>query len=146
MQTMTCLYPTTALEDWVTELEARLRIYHPEQIKIDQIAHTFCIFIHHKPLLAFYEVVGRYRGITIDSRMSTDKQKEMFFHELCQILRHTGRQTMMPAAFRELQEWDARNFVRYAAIPHHMLKYIDLNNEHIIDQMVRLFKVTPELC
>jgi hypothetical protein len=95
---------------------------------------------------AFHEVVGRYRGITIDTRESIEVQREMFFHELCHILRHCGVQSMMPAAFREMQERDARHFTRYAAIPYHMIKFIDIEDPYVIDQMVDKFKVTPELC
>jgi hypothetical protein len=139
-------YYTTALEDWVTAFYKRLRILHPKQLKIETIARAHEIFIHRKPELAFYEVVGRYRGITIDSLESPTVQREMFFHELCHILRHTGKQSMMAEAFRELQEWDARRFTLYAAIPHHMLKFIDFEDPYLIDQMESLFKVTPELC
>lgn len=53
---------------------------------------------------------------------------------------------MMPEAFRQLQEWDSRNFVRYAAIPHHMLKFVDLDDPYAVDIMTSMFKVTPELC
>lgn len=139
-------YHTTALEDWVSNLYIRLRITHPKQIDIKYIARIYTIFVKRKPIPAFHEVLGRYRGITLDSRESKEIQKEMFFHEWSHILRHSGNQTMMPAAFRELQEWDARHFTRYAAIPSHMLRFIDLQDEYVIDQMVSLFKVSPELC
>lgn len=140
------IYYTTSLEDWVTNLYIRLKINHPKQIKIEYIAKVYSIFVKRKPLPAFYEVIGRYRGITLDSREPMEVQKEMFFHEWCHILRHTGTQSMMPKAFRELQEWDARHFTLYAAIPYHMLKFIDFQEEHIVEQMASLFKVTPELC
>lgn len=61
-------------------------------------------------------------------------------------MRHSGIQSMMPEAFRELQEFDARNFVRYAAIPYHMLQYINFEAPFVVKHMVDVFKVTPELC
>jgi hypothetical protein len=140
------IYLTSALEDWITNFYIRLKILHPKQIKIEHIARMNDIYIHRKPLPAFHEVVGRYRGITIDTRESIEVQREMFFHELCHILRHCGVQSMMPAAFREMQERDARHFTRYAAIPYHMIKFIDIEDPYVIDQMVDKFKVTPELC
>jgi hypothetical protein len=140
------IYYTTALEDWVTRFYTNLKIFHPRQIKIEYIARANEIFLHRKPRPAFYEVIGRYRGITIDSREDTTVQREMFFHELSHLLRHSGVQSMMPAAFRELQERDARHFTKYASIPFHMLKFIDFNDEYVIDQMAGLFKVTPDLC
>jgi hypothetical protein len=140
------IYLTSALEDWVTSFYMQLRILYPRQIKIEHIARMNDIFIHDKPIPAFHEVIGRYRGITLDKRESIEVQREMFFHELCHILRHCGVQSMMPAAFREMQERDARHFTRYAAIPYHMIKFIDLDDPYVIDQMVDKFKVTPELC
>jgi predicted kinase len=139
-------YRTTSLEDWVTNLYKRLGILQPNQLKIEYLARLFGIFIKKNPMPSFYIVNGRYKAINIDSRVSEDIQKEMFFHELCHILRHVGIQSKMPLSFRDFQEWDAKNFTRYAAIPHHMIKYIDLDNYYVIDQMVGLFKVTPELC
>jgi hypothetical protein len=140
------IYLTSALEDWVTSFYMQLRILYPRQIKNEHIARMNDIFIHDKPIPAFHEVIGRYRGITLDKRESIEVQREMFFHELCHILRHCGVQSMMPAAFREMQERDARHFTRYAAIPYHMIKFIDLDDPYVIDQMVDKFKVTPELC
>ena len=140
------VYPATALEDWVINFYIRLGIYHPDQINEEYIARNHRIFLHKKPQPSNFQVVGRYQGITIDSRESVETQRESFFHELCHILRHYGIQSMMPNAFRELQERDARHFTLYAAIPYHMLKFIDFNDPYVIDQMVSLFKVTPELC
>jgi Zn-dependent peptidase ImmA (M78 family) len=139
-------YYTTALEDWVTNFYKRNKILHPRQITIEYISKIYEITLNKKPIPAFNIVNGRFRGITIDSRKNIHTQREIFFHEFCHILRHTGIQTMMPAAFRELQEWDARRFTLYAAIPHHMFKYIDFDDPFVIDQTASLFKITPELC
>ncbi|MFE4522149.1 ImmA/IrrE family metallo-endopeptidase [Cytobacillus firmus] len=139
-------YPTTALEDWITDFYFRLGIVRPEDISEDVITRKCEIYIHRKPRSSFYEIVGRYRGITVDSRALKTIQREMFFHELCHILRHAGNQLMMPKAFKELQERDSYHFTRYAAIPHHMIQFIDLEDPYVIDQMTSLFKVTPELC
>lgn len=138
-------YHTTTLEDWVTNFYKRLHIMHPKQIKEDEIAQKLYIFIHRKPLPSSFQVIGRYQGITVDSRASIQEQKEMFFHELCHILRHAGRQGRMPAAFRDLQEWDARNFVRYAAIPHHHLRYINFDQVNLSEHIADLFDVSVQL-
>lgn len=92
-----------------------------------------------------YEL-GRFRSITIDKRLPSNVQREHFYHELCHILRHAGRQIMMPEAFRELQEWDARNFTRYAALPLHMITKYDYKQPEIVEVLSEQFKVTPELC
>lgn len=49
-----------------------------------------------------YEI-GRFKSIAIYKMLSSLIQREHFYHELCHILRHSRRQIMMPAAFRELQ-------------------------------------------
>ena len=139
-------YYTTTLEDWVTNLYRRLRIFYPSQIDPSYIARRMDIFLQEKPFPSSCQVIGRFRCIIVDSRLTIEEKREAFFHELCHVLRHAGLQSMMPAAFRELQERDANHFTKYAAIPFHMLKFIDWNEPYIIDQMVNMFKVTPELC
>lgn len=139
-------YRTTALEDWVSNLYIRLKVIHPRQINEEYLARIYGIFINRSNLPSYHKVIGNFRAIYIDNRKSKEEQREIFFHEFCHILRHYGIQSMMPAAFRELQEWDARHFTKYAAIPSHMLKFIDFNDDYVIDQMASLFKVTPELC
>ncbi|AMQ19630.1 ImmA/IrrE family metallo-endopeptidase [Geobacillus sp. JS12] len=139
-------YYTTALEDWVTNLYQRLGLFRPSQIDPVYIARRMNIFLREKPFPSSHQVVGRFRCIVIDSRLSLEEKREAFFHELCHVLRHAGVQSMLPEAFRELQEWDANHFTKYAAIPFHMLKFIDWNEPHIIEHMVNMFKVTPELC
>jgi len=146
LNTHTIYYQTTALEDWVTNFYLKLNIYTPQDINENYIASELGIFLHRKKMAPFFQIVGRYCGITIDIRDSQVKQREVFFHELCHVLRHSGNQGKMNKAFRELQEWDTKNFTIYAAIPHHMISYIPLNDENVIDQMVNIFRVTPELC
>lgn len=138
-------YQTTALEDWVTAFYKKLNILHPSEIDIEVIARYYCVFIHRKPRCPSHEILGRYRGIVIDSREDVTIQKEMFFHELCHILRHCGVQSMMPEAFRQLQEWDATHFVKYACIPHHMIKYIPFDEPFLVEETARLFNVSYEL-
>lgn len=139
-------YQTTALEDWVTNFYLKLNILTPQDINEDFIAREQRIFLHRKKMAPFFQTVGSYCGITIDIREPKNKQREIFFHELCHVLRHSGNQGIMNKAFRDLQEWDTKHFTKYAAIPHHMIHYIPLNEENVIDQMVNIFKVTPELC
>lgn len=139
-------YYTTALEDWVTNFYTRLNIFYPYQIDPSFIARKMNIFLREKPLPSTHQVVGRFRCIVVDSRLSKEERREAFFHELCHILRHVGVQSMMAEAFRELQERDARLFTKYAAIPYHMLQFINWNDLYIVEQMASMFKVTSSLC
>ncbi len=62
-------YYTTNLEDWVTRLYVSSKVFHPTQINKEDIARKLGIFLHKKPLPSYFEVVGRYRGITMDSKL-----------------------------------------------------------------------------
>lgn len=141
-------YVTTHLEDWVTNMYKRLNITKPKEINPVIIARYFSIYIkqHHYP--SRYDVNGRFRAITLDSRSTPKEKYEQFFHELCHILRHCGHQTMLPNAFRELQEYDANNFMMYAAVPHHMLHFIDFDKPTplLLKEMSDMFRVTESLC
>lgn len=111
------------------------------------IASALDIFLFRKELPPFAYEDGRFKSITIDCRNSLEEQREQFYHELCHILRHAVYQNeMMPAAFRELQEWDARHFVRYAAIPYHMLSFINFSEPDFLQTTAIQFGVTPTLC
>lgn len=140
-------YQPSPLEEAVSILYQRMSIYRPEDIQEKYIAKYFRIYIYKKPVKTIAYENGRFQSITIDDRLPEEKQREHFFHELCHILRHYGWQyTLMPKAFKDLQEWDARRFTTYAAIPYHMLKHVDLDAPDAIEQMVNIFNVTPELC
>jgi Zn-dependent peptidase ImmA (M78 family) len=139
-------YQTTELEDWVSNMYKKIGITNPSLINEEKISRYFQIFLKRKPMHSSYHIIGRYRDIVIDEREPLEKHREIFFHELCHILRHAGIQSMMPTAFRELQEWDAHHFTQYAAIPYHMIRYIPINDRDVIKQMSDMFCVSPELC
>lgn len=138
-------YTTTSLEDYIQTIYTKMQIKTARDINITRIARHHSIFIHYKQLPSRYDVFHRYRAINLDARISPDKQREDFFHELCHILRHVGRQSMMPEAFRELQEWDAKRFTMHAALPYFMLKNYDLDNPTLIPDLASEFKVTEKL-
>jgi Zn-dependent peptidase ImmA (M78 family) len=139
-------YHPTALESWVSRFYRNLNIYTPEDLNEETIAYALDIYLSRKDISSFSYEEGKFKSITIDRRASPEEQREQFYHELCHILRHAGRQSMMPKAFRELQEWDARHFVRYAAIPYHMLRFVDFNDPDFLLTMAKRFGVTTALC
>jgi Zn-dependent peptidase ImmA (M78 family) len=139
-------YVTTALEDWVSNWYIRNSILKPRDINLTHISLKYGIYLHLKEMPARYDICGRYKAIVLDKRTTCQEQREQFFHELCHILRHTGHQSMMPEAFRQLQEWDAKHFTKYAALPHHMLRSYDLSDPNIISILSEDFKVTEQLC
>lgn len=144
---MSLIYFPTPLESWITEKYKRMRILTPNDLSEERIAWIYNIFYFKKPIPSTSYENGNFKSITVDSRIVPPLQREQFYHEWCHILRHAGHQMkIMPAAFKELQEFDARNFTRYAAIPYHMLHEYDLNDPNIIDHWQKDFKVSEELC
>lgn len=85
--------------------------------------------------------------ICIDSRLSKQKAREVFAHELCHSLFHVGNQLNMHELFREYQEFKAENFAMHFCIPTFMLlnmelpQYISEAVEFVADE----FGVTNEL-
>ncbi|UOY92869.1 ImmA/IrrE family metallo-endopeptidase [Ectobacillus sp. JY-23] len=140
-------FPTTPLEDWITAFYKRIGVKQPKDLNIDYIADQ-CNVLLLRERTESYRIDNDFiQIIVLDERLSPQKQREVFFHELCHMLRHYGNQGIMPESFRQLQEWDAVRFTKCAAIPIHMLQYIRLeNNRDIIADMSEMFKVTPRLC
>ncbi|MGI8314902.1 ImmA/IrrE family metallo-endopeptidase [Halobacillus mangrovi] len=138
-------YTTTVLEDWVSNWYMKHKFQFPMDLKLRKIAMKYEIFIHYKPFESRYVRYGRYREILLNSTLDIVTQREEFFHELCHAIRHVGKQTMMPEAFRELQERDARHFTLYAALPYHMIKRYDLNDPELLDRWAYDFKASYKL-
>ncbi|BDG48665.1 MULTISPECIES: hypothetical protein [Parageobacillus] len=72
-------YYTTALEGWVTRFYTRLKIFRPEDINPLIISRKLSIFLHERPSPSTHQVVGRFRFIAIDSRLSQEEKREAFF-------------------------------------------------------------------
>lgn len=122
-------------------------IYQPEDIEERKIARLLGIHLTYSERRSFARDEGKFKLININENLDTKVQREIFYHELCHILRHAGYQyKTMPDTFRELQEWDASHFTRYAAIPFHMFKFIDFKSHTVIQDMSKTFKVSEEIC
>ncbi|WP_208592312.1 ImmA/IrrE family metallo-endopeptidase [Gracilibacillus suaedae] len=138
---MSYTYKPFDLEKWIANHYLKKGITTPSQMDIHKIARSFEIQLGFREKRSYSFTYGRSKIISIDSRLTTEEQHEQFFHELCHILRHCGSQLIMPKAFRDLQEWDAKRFTLYAAIPFHMLKLFDLKSEYIVNEMAEAFNL-----
>lgn len=144
---MSYIYKPFPLDSWVSKLYKRIGIYTPNEINEKAIARAFRIYLTYTEKRSYSAQNGNFKLINININLSKEKQREVFFHELCHILRHEGYQyKMMPTAFRELQEWDAAHFTRYAAVPFHMLGHVNWSSPTLIEDMSKTFKVSEELC
>ncbi|MFQ3546107.1 ImmA/IrrE family metallo-endopeptidase [Halobacillus rhizosphaerae] len=139
-------YNTTALEDWISSWYISRNFQYPADLNIKFIAMRYDIFIDYKPVESSYIRFGMYKEIVLNSTLRNVTQREHFFHELCQAVRHVGKQTMMPKAFRELQERDAKYFTLYASLTYHMIKRYNLNDPDLIEKWREDFNVSYHLC
>jgi Zn-dependent peptidase ImmA (M78 family) len=139
------MYKLTHLEDWITDFYRRLNIKYPQDIKMSKICRDLRVFLILQDLPSYTMIYGNLKRIHIDSRNTKEEQREHFYHELCHVLLHVGRQDMMPQAFLELQEAQATTFTMYAALPYFMLKEYDLHDRDIIYILSEDFCVTEKL-
>ncbi|MDG5787808.1 ImmA/IrrE family metallo-endopeptidase [Evansella sp. AB-P1] len=143
---MKAIYKPTPLESWVSQRYKRMGIYNPSDLDEKRICDALGIFFKRIEKSSHSIEQGAFKLIAVNSLLTVAEQREQFYHELAHILRHSGRQSMMTSAFRELQEWDASHFTRYAAIPFHMLHQFDLNDQNIVKNLAEQFQCTPNLC
>ncbi len=143
---MMMFYNFTRIEKWITDEYLKNNIHTPEDIDIEKLASVYNVAIWMFPMDARYDIFNGKKIIVIDSRTTIEEQREQFFHELCHILFHVGHQSRMHEPFREMLEWEADNFVMYAALPYHMIERYDLTNEYLIHELASEFKVTKTLC
>jgi Zn-dependent peptidase ImmA (M78 family) len=122
-------------------------IITPEDIELRTISYKLGIHLTFTELRSYSRDEGNFKISNINKNLDQTSQREIFFHELCHILRHEGYQyKRMPSDFRDLQEWDAYRFTRYAAIPLHMLKYLNWKSPFLVKEMSRLFTISEEVC
>ncbi|MGG0718367.1 ImmA/IrrE family metallo-endopeptidase [Robertmurraya massiliosenegalensis] len=144
---MSHTYYPFPLDKWVSRLYKSIGIYNPEDIEERKIAKMLGIHLTYSDKRSFARDEGNFKLININKYLDKKKQREIFYHELCHILRHSIYQyKIMPTAFREIQEWDANHFARYAALPFHMLKFFDFKSPTLISELSNTFKISEDIC
>lgn len=132
-------YSPSSLESWVSKKLFTAGILYPSDLRATKIAKAFNIEFSSHFGIAGSKVIDHEFFIVTDQRLQEPEQHEQFLHEFGHILRHDGDQCYMPKMLREYQEWDARLFAMYAAIPFHM---IDLSKAYTIHGLMEEFNVT----
>ncbi len=142
------LYYKTHFETKIENLLLANGILDPSDLTIENLAHVFNIKVVNMPDVCESAIWDdECSVIFLDSNKTLPEQREVFFHELVHLLLHSGDQVRMLDDFRELQEWQAKNFQLYAAMPFYMIKEIELPNEEswIIYILSDVFYVTFSL-
>ncbi|GAA0471703.1 ImmA/IrrE family metallo-endopeptidase [Alkalibacillus silvisoli] len=138
-------YQPTTLENWVSRFYRKNGLLYPDDLYISDISCKLGIYLTMDQPFTYSFEEDDLKLINVSYDLPTHKQREAFFHELCHIFRHTGNQVMMPEAFRELQERDAKHFTIYAAIPFHMLTQYKLKDDQIHWTLAEDFNVPAEI-
>ncbi|PID16824.1 phage portal protein [Sporosarcina sp. P34] len=134
------MYQNTHLEDYIQQLYKELSIEQPEQLNKYVIADQLNVgvYLTSNTSEAFYWQDRYY--IFIDRNLDSRQRWQDFGHELCHVLRHSGHQGHMPVPFRELQEWQADNFMYHFCVPTFMLRKIHLPYDQF--EAIRLISET----
>ena len=82
---------------------------------MNRIAAHFNIWIHYENVNSMMIKHDGMYSIILNSSLSKEKQWEDFAHELCHVLKHAGNQLYMNQMFRELQEFQANQFMYHFA-------------------------------
>lgn len=138
------LYRTTELEQWITDLYQDNGIYTPADLDIDQIATMFqidLVYYEHQPFSCNVNHV-----IFLNKYVQEEQLRDVFFHELCHVLRHAGDQRDMPQLFEQYQELEAGWFQMYAAVPFYMVEQLELPNtqREAVHCLATEFKVSAD--
>jgi Zn-dependent peptidase ImmA (M78 family) len=142
------IYSPFELENFVSILYIKLGIFYPNEINEQHIASRLEIELVYSRFRSYADESDGFKIINVHKYLDAIQKREVFFHELGHLLLHGGDQRYVPKMFRDWQEWAANRFTRYAAIPYHMLKFIDFSRSrtHILLQMQEMFKVSEKLC
>lgn len=116
------MYKATEMEIWINEKYKNSGILRATDMDLDIIASIFNIDIVYYDGPSFADWSDRSAVIFLNKKLSSEKAREIFFHELCHPLRHVGNQVNMPTGLKQLQEVQAGLFQLYAAIPAYMLE------------------------
>ncbi|PIC65377.1 hypothetical protein CSV79_01790 [Sporosarcina sp. P13] len=123
------MYLKSHLEDYIEKLYNGISIHNPGQLNKYVIADRLDIGIYlaSDPSEAFRWQERYY--IFINRNLNGRQRWQDFGHELCHVLRHSGHQGHMPPPFRELQEWQADNFMYHFCVPTFMLDRMQLPSD-----------------
>lgn len=138
-------YHETVLEQWINDRYRNNHLESPEDLDIVRIAEMFGVGLSFDNCKSFSE--NDEGVIILDKRESPIRQRMVFFHELCHVLRHVGDQRKMPELFRDAQESDANAFLLYASMPFYMIDRLSLPvlQNDVIEFLASTFDVSPKL-
>jgi Zn-dependent peptidase ImmA (M78 family) len=115
------MYHPIEIEEKINLIYKNNGLYSTTNLSIENISSVFKIDVQYYvgPSCADWEGDP---VIFLDSRLSLEKKREIFFHEISHLLLHVGNQDKMHSLFKELQENQANSCQLYAAMPIYMFE------------------------
>nr|WP_077737009.1 ImmA/IrrE family metallo-endopeptidase [Bacillus sonorensis] len=136
----------THLEEYVKNMYLKFGFFEPQHIDMNRVAAGLNIWIHYENMDSMMIKHDGMYSIILNSKLSRQKQWEDFAHELCHVLKHAGNQLNMNKMFRELQEFQANQFMYHFCVPTFMLLKLDFPELrcNAVKMVADLFNVTDE--
>lgn len=137
-------YFLTHLEEDIKRLYAQLQISGPAYVDMHRIAAEFHVWVHYEDTGSMMVKHQGLYSIILNRALSPEEQWQDFAHELCHVLKHTGNHFKMHKLFRELQEFQAKQFMYHFCVPTFMLLQMKLPNlrQQATLQIAQTFHVT----
>ncbi|MFS0654443.1 ImmA/IrrE family metallo-endopeptidase [Bacillus sp. 179-C3.3 HS] len=134
----------THLEEDIKKIYTQLQLSGPAFVDMEKIASEFNVWIHYEEMGSMMVKHQGLFSIILNRSLSTEEQWQDFAHELCHVLKHTGNHFHMHKLFRELQEFQAKQFMYHFCVPTFMLLQMTLPNlrQHAIQHIAQTFHVT----
>ena len=120
----------TYTETYVKGLYDQLAISSPEQLNIHKISQQLNIHLIYWDEESQAVKYDNVYFIFLTNGLNKEEEYETFMHELGHLLLHIGRQDNMPKAFRDYQEYKAKQFMLHATVPTFMLEKVIENSTY----------------
>lgn len=139
---MTCFL--TYLEEDIKRLYHQLQLIGPAYVDMQRIAAEFNVWVHYEDTGSMMIKHQGLYSIILNRSLSSEEQWQDFAHELCHVLKHTGNHFKMHKLFRELQEFQAKQFMYHFCVPTFILLQMKLPNlrQQAISHIAQTFHVT----
>ncbi|MBG9816726.1 ImmA/IrrE family metallo-endopeptidase [Bacillus safensis] len=134
----------THLEEEIKRLYAKLQISGPAYRDMQRIASEFHVWVHYEDTGSMMIKHQGLYSIILNRSLSSEEQWQDFAHELCHVLKHAGNHFKMHKLFRELQEFQAKQFMYHFCVPTFMLMQMKLPSlrQQAILHIAQTFHVT----
>ncbi|MGG1880170.1 ImmA/IrrE family metallo-endopeptidase [Paenibacillus cisolokensis] len=134
-------YYETHIEQVISNHYKNNKFIEPDDLEIIRIAESLEVDLRFDNCKSCSDTEDRI--IILNIREPQIRSRMIFFHELCHVLFHSGDQRRMPPLFKDAQEYEADNFILYAAMPFFMINRLQLpsSKTEMIQTLATTFKV-----